>query len=270
MAASFVPVPFPVDWTGACRTWTKRWSPIHASSSMSCEPSPPESISWVRGVGPWGAAVGAPTPDDSWIRPRGGMLDGLSTLREGDGSLGDSWVERHFTPTLLGYEILEERAKFTVYKVLVTGSQGDSWVIFRRFADFCRLSDKLKELFPSFGLSLPPKRWFKDNYDEEFLEERQIGLQTFLQNLTLQVDIISSEAVRHFLCLVDPPSPFDSLEESRAFCETLEETNHRLQRELLENQREVESLKRTLGERENHISLLVKKDKSPSLSPGEL
>lgn len=104
---------------------------------------------------------------------------------------------------------------------------------------------QLKELFPIFGLALPPKRWFKDNYDEEFLEERQIGLQTFLQSLTLHKDIISrcvwwrlevwllqrsssalfdlefliyllpSEAVRHFLCLVDPPSPFDSLEESR-------------------------------------------------------
>lgn len=106
---------------------------------------------------------------------------------------------------------------------------------------------QLKEMFPGFRLALPPKRWFKDNYDEEFLEERQIGLQTFLQNLTVHKDIISrcvcvlwwkevrlistplqsfvwlglliivfvSGAVRHFLCLVDPPSPFDSLEESR-------------------------------------------------------
>lgn len=104
---------------------------------------------------------------------------------------------------------------------------------------------QLKELFPNFSPALPPKRWFKDNYDEEFLEERQIGLQTFLQNLTSHKDVISrcvswwykvwllqrwratlfdlefwislllSEAVRRFLCLIDPPSPFDSLEESR-------------------------------------------------------
>ncbi|XP_068995576.1 sorting nexin-16-like, partial [Embiotoca jacksoni] len=72
-----------------------------------------------------------------------------------------------------------------VFKVLVTGSQGDSWVIFRRYTDFCRLSDKLKEQFPSFLPALPPKQWLKDNYDEEFPEERQIGLQTFLQNLML-------------------------------------------------------------------------------------
>ncbi len=111
MAAPFVPVPFPVDWTGAWRSWTKRGSPINTSiSSISCEPSPTDSISWVRGVGP----VGAPTPDDSWTRPRGGILDGSATLLEGEGRLGDCWVERPIAPTLLGYEILEERAKFTV------------------------------------------------------------------------------------------------------------------------------------------------------------
>ncbi|XP_070700947.1 sorting nexin-16-like [Pempheris klunzingeri] len=178
----------------------------------------------------------------------------------------DSWVERPITTTLLGHDVLEERAKLTVYKILVMGRRGESWVIFRRYTDFCRLHDKLKELFPSLGLTLPPKRWFKDNYDEKFLEERQIGLQAFLHNLTLQKDIFSSEAVRHFLCLVEPPGPFDSLEESMAFCETLEDTNDRLQRELLENQREADALKKTLEEKENHISLLVKKAKFLPLS----
>ncbi|GAA6222571.1 sorting nexin-16-like [Lates japonicus] len=271
MAASFVPVPFPVDCTGSYRSWTKRMSPINTnSSSNNCAPSSPESSPQERGHGAWGAASGALTPDDSWRRLRGGLLHGSSTLLDGDGTLGESWVERPITPTLLGYEVLEERAKFTVFKILVTGSQGDSWVIFRRYTDFCRLSDKLKELFPSCCPALPPKRWFKDNYNEEFLEERQIGLQTFLQNLMLHKDIINSEAVRHFLCLVDPPSPFDSLEESRAFCETLEETNHRLQRELLEKQREADTLRKTLEEREDHISLLVKRVKSLSFSSESL
>ncbi|KAI3375150.1 hypothetical protein L3Q82_021668 [Scortum barcoo] len=140
MAAPFVPVSYPVDWTGASRSWTKTGSPVYTSvSSISFEPSPPEGI------------------DDSWSRPRGAMLDGSATPLHSEGSFGHCWVERPFTPTLLGYDILEERAKFTVYKILVTGRQGDSWVIFRRYADFLRLSDKLKELFPSFGLSLPPK-----------------------------------------------------------------------------------------------------------------
>ncbi|KAF7669796.1 hypothetical protein LDENG_00124530 [Lucifuga dentata] len=224
-----------------------------------------QGIPWVRGVGPWGAADGCLTPEECRSRPRGGALDWPSTF-QGEGSIRDSWVERPITPTLLGFEIMEERSKFTVYKILVTGSQGNSWVIFRRYTDFSRLNDKLKELFPRFRLALPPKRWFKDNYDMEFLEERQIGLQTFLQNLTVHKDIISSEAVRHFLCLDDPPNTFDSLEESRAFCESLEETNYRLHRELLEKQREVDTLKKTLQDRENHIGVLMKKVKVSSLS----
>uniref|UniRef100_A0A671WWM0 PX domain-containing protein n=2 Tax=Sparus aurata TaxID=8175 RepID=A0A671WWM0_SPAAU len=257
MAAPFVPLPFPADWTGACRSWTRRGSRIHPASSMDSEPSPSQSISWVIGAGPCSVVDGTPIPDDSWSRPKEGVLDGLSTLLEDEGSRCD----RPITPTLLGYDILEGRAKFTVYKILVREGQGDSWVIFRRYKDFHRLHDKLKKLFPSFCLALPPKRWFKDNYDEEFLDKRQIGLQTFLQKLTLHKDVISSEAVRNFLCLVDPPSPFDSPEDIRAFCETLEETNHHLQMKLSESQREFDILKRTLEEKEYYISLLVKKAK---------
>lgn len=44
-------------------------------------------------------------------------------------------------------------------------------------------------MFPGFRLSLPPKRWFKDNYDSDFLEDRQLGLQAFLQNLVAHKDI---------------------------------------------------------------------------------
>ncbi|KAF0028289.1 hypothetical protein F2P81_019376 [Scophthalmus maximus] len=175
--------------------------------------------------------------------------------------------ERPITPTLLGYEVMEERAKFTVYKILVRKTPDESWVVFRRYTDFSRLNDKLKEMFPGFRLSLPPKRWFKDNYDSDFLEDRQLGLQAFLQNLVAHKDISNSLAVREFLCLDDPPGPFDSLEESRAFCETLEESNYRLQRELLEKQREIASLKIRLEERDQAILLLEKHINGECVSP---
>lgn len=48
---------------------------------------------------------------------------------------------------------------------------------------------QLKDMFPGFRLSLPPKRWFKDNYNSDFLEDRQLGLQAFLQNLIAHKDI---------------------------------------------------------------------------------
>ncbi|KAL3988231.1 interferon regulatory factor 2-binding protein [Sarotherodon galilaeus] len=259
MAIPFTPVPFPVDWVSVSRSCFKRASPIRIdSSSANCEHSPPES----RGDGP----TVEPTVDETCGRARGGLTDGPSRQHRGEMSYGESWMERPITPTLLGHEIMEERAKFTVYKILVTGSQGDSWVIFRRYTDFCRLSDKLQELFPSFHPALPPKRWLKNNYDQEFLEGRKAGLQTFLENLVLHKEVFRSEAARCFLCLVEAPSPFDSLEESRAFCESLEETHLRLQSELADKQGEADRLKKTLEERENRLNLLLKEAKSLSLS----
>ncbi|KAI1243480.1 hypothetical protein IHE44_0001103 [Lamprotornis superbus] len=196
-----------------------------------------------------------------------------------------SWEDRPSTPTILGYEVMEERAKFTnkaikqfmiewnkmnVYKILVKRGPEESWVVFRRYTDFSRLNDKLKDMFPGFRLALPPKRWFKDNYNPDFLEDRQLGLQAFLQNLVAHKDIANCLAVREFLCLDDPPGPFDSLEESRAFCETLEETNYRLQKELLEKQREVESLKKLLTEKQLHIDAVERRIRVPALLLMEL
>lgn len=42
----------------------------------------------------------------------------------------------------------------------------------------------------------------------------------------------------------------------KAFCETLEETNYRFQKELLEKQKEVESLKTLLSEQQLRIDAL--------------
>lgn len=180
-----------------------------------------------------------------------------------------NWEDRPSTPTILGYEVMEERAKFTVYKILVKKTPEESWVVFRRYTDFSRLNDKLKDMFPGFRLALPPKRWFKDNYNADFLEDRQLGLQAFLQNLIAHKDIANCLAVREFLCLDDPPGPFDSLEESRAFCETLEETNYRFQKELLEKQKEVESLKKMLREKQLYIDALENRLRTLSLESEE-
>uniref|UniRef100_A0A8C6HCV2 Sorting nexin 16 n=1 Tax=Mus spicilegus TaxID=10103 RepID=A0A8C6HCV2_MUSSI len=57
-----------------------------------------------------------------------------------------------------------------------------------------------------------------------------------------------------------------------AFCETLEETNYHLQRELLEKQKEVESLKKLLGEKQLHIDALetrIRADHKPHFNSRE-
>ncbi|XP_037612632.1 sorting nexin-16 isoform X1 [Sebastes umbrosus] len=283
MASPFVPVPMPLDraLTGGS---SKLRRPQRASSLGSVS-SASAGEDHGRGLGPRrhsrcmdrGSRSRTPPPPQSPVtRARvNGTLEPSIEYSSCPRSISDPSGSQHseerpITPTVLGYEVMEERAKFTVFKVLVRKTPDESWVVFRRYTDFSRINDKLKEMFPGFRLALPPKRWFKDNYDTDFLEDRQLGLQAFLQNLVAHKDIANCMAVREFLCLDDPPGPFDSLEESRAFCETLEESNYRLQKELLEKQKEITSLKRRLEEREQAILLLEKHINGECVSPESL
>ncbi|CAJ1081853.1 sorting nexin-16-like isoform X2 [Xyrichtys novacula] len=293
MASPFVPVPVPFDRASPGGS-SKLRRPPRASSLGSVSCSSDSSLNRAAGEDHNGQACGGLSSQrqsrcmDRGTRSRTPPLHSPVTHARLNGALDHS-VEystcprsmsdpvgsqqdegRPITPTVLGYEVMEERAKFTVFKVLVRKSADESWVVFRRYTDFSRLNDKLKEMFPGFRLSLPPKRWFKDNYDSDFLEDRQLGLQAFLQNLVAHKDIANCVAVREFLCLDDPPGPFDSLEESRAFCETLEESNYRLQKELLEKQKEITSLKRRLEEKEQAILQLEKQINGECVSPGSL
>nr|XP_054762732.1 sorting nexin-16-like [Lytechinus pictus] len=105
-----------------------------------------------------------------------------------------------------------------VFKLNVQKTATEGYFIFRRYTDFTRLNMKLKILYPCFRLALPPKRWFGNNFDPIFLEDRLLGLQAFLNNITGHKEIRKSAPVKEFLCLNDPPGPHDSLEESRVSC----------------------------------------------------
>ncbi|XP_070574374.1 sorting nexin-16-like isoform X2 [Ptychodera flava] len=144
---------------------------------------------------------------------------------------------------IVGFEVMEQRAKFTVFKLYVKRSPRDNWFVFRRYTDFVRLNDQLKLKFPSFRLALPPKKWFGNNFDKEFLEDRLLGLQAFVSNITGHKDIVKSNEVREFFCLDEPPGPHDSLEESRALCESLEETIYNMKTEMKEKDKLIQSLK---------------------------
>ncbi|KAK6186465.1 hypothetical protein SNE40_008500 [Patella caerulea] len=157
---------------------------------------------------------------------------------------------------IVGYEIMEKRERSIVYKIEVERDGFDKWFVFRRYNDFYQLHEKLKELFPNFRLALPPRRWFRSNYDKDFLEERTLGLQAFLNNITGHRDICNSKYVRDFFCFDDPPGPHDSLEESRALCENLEETVYNLRKELSEKEEEMEILQEELGLYKNQVEIL--------------
>ncbi|XP_006820608.1 uncharacterized protein LOC102807147 [Saccoglossus kowalevskii] len=96
---------------------------------------------------------------------------------------------------IVGYEIMEQRAKFTVFKLLVNRGPNDNWFVFRRYTDFVRINEQLKVLFPTFRLALPPKKWFGNNFDTSFLEDRQLGLQAFINNITGHKDIVKRQSV---------------------------------------------------------------------------
>ncbi|XP_078543222.1 sorting nexin-16 isoform X1 [Lissotriton helveticus] len=273
MATPFVPVPIPFaqSSSGSTATRSVRSSSLGSISSSNSSKGPPEDSStgsFKKSSVPDQMSCSSSLCNSPLIRTTySGAESSIEYHCRDTEHPEDAAEERPSTPTILGYEVMEERAKFTVYKILIRKSLEESWVVFRRYTDFSRLNDKLKEMFPGFRLSLPPKRWFKDNYEHDFLEDRQLGLQAFLQNLVAHKDITNSLAVREFLCLDDPPGPFDSLVESRAFCETLEETNYRLHKDVIEKQKELETLKKLLNEKQMHIDVLENKIRELTIGP---
>ncbi|EZA51493.1 hypothetical protein DMN91_000561 [Ooceraea biroi] len=136
---------------------------------------------------------------------------------------------------ILGYEIVEERARFTVYKLRVELKNGDCWFVFRRYTDFVRLLVQLKrQKVPIVHLSLPRKKWLGDNFAPSFLEQRIDGLQTFINGILSSPVLITVSCVREFFCLDEPPALSDTAEESRAIFEALEDTIYNLRQQLRE------------------------------------
>lgn len=176
---------------------------------------------------------------------------------------------------ITGFETMEARSKFTVYKIHVqkTASEEEEeasgWFIFRRYSDFLHLNERLKHMFPGFRLSLPPKRWFRDNFDPNFLEDRMLGLQAFLDNITGHKDICNSEPVRAFFCTDEPPGPHDTLEESRALCDTLEESIYSLRQEIQDKDEELTLLKEEVALYKSQVEILSNQLKAiTGITPG--
>lgn len=136
---------------------------------------------------------------------------------------------------IVGYEIMEERARFTVYKLRVELKNGDCWFVFRRYTDFVRLLSQLRrQKIPISQLSLPRKKWLGDNFAPSFLEDRIRGLQAFVNAILSSPLFIGTACVREFFCLDEPPALSDTAEESRAIFEALEDTIYHLRQQLRE------------------------------------
>ncbi|XP_034231954.1 sorting nexin-16 [Thrips palmi] len=152
-----------------------------------------------------------------------------------------------FQIPIIGYEVMEERARFTVYKLRIDNKNyGDCWFVFRRYTDFVRLHSKLKRDFPSTVLTLPRKRWFGDNFNSSFLEERIQGLQSLINSILDNPHMRASQSVREFFCLDEPPSYADTVEESRPIFDALEETIYHLRCQLRDKEWELRQMQKKM------------------------
>lgn len=160
---------------------------------------------------------------------------------------------------IVGYEIMEERARFTVYKLRIENKiNGDCWYVFRRYTDFVRLCNRFKGKFPQVFKHLPRKRWLKNNFDPIFLEERINGLQTLVNAILQQPDLLICKEIQDFFCLNEPPVHSDSNEESRAMFEALEDTITDLRQQLREKDGIIDSLEHKVQELFNENENLKK------------
>lgn len=158
---------------------------------------------------------------------------------------------------IVGYEVMEERARFTIFKLRIENSISHTcWLVLRRYTDFVRLNNKLKTLFPHCTLVLPRKKWFGDNFSSGFIDNRIQGLQTFIDTILGDDLMRSCTAVRDFFCLDEPPSYSESMEESRVIFEAQEETISQLKQQLQTKEDLVSVLQTKLATEQNRNKIL--------------
>lgn len=101
-------------------------------------------------------------------------------------------------------------------------SNESSWFVYRRYTDFVRLSNVLKSVCPDVATLLPRKRWFGNNFDQEFLNQRIRGLQAFVNVVVGREDLLKDQHVQDFLCMNEPSLDTETfLEDSRVSLTTI-------------------------------------------------
>lgn len=166
---------------------------------------------------------------------------------------------------IIGYEIVAERSRFTIFKLRIENYERNSfWLVLRRFTDFTRLQTKLKALFPHVNLVLPKKKWFGNNFSSGFLDTRVAGLQTFINTILTNPEMRKCSAVREFFCIDEPPTFSEEVsEDCRMVIESQMETIAHLKLQLKAKDETIENLTHSLKVQKQHndylTSLLVNK-----------
>jgi hypothetical protein len=149
------------------------------------------------------------------------------------------------------HEIKPACKRHTVYKIYVHNANKQGWVITRRYREFHKLWNDLKKRFPAKEFSLPPKRYFGDNFDPRFLNSRRLGLQGFLYMITRQREVLKSSPVIEFLAINNPPTALEDVDQCKAVIEQLETKLTKLQMDKHEHNNSITSTNGQVAELQN-------------------
>lgn len=167
------------------------------------------SASTSGGLGAFGGASGGSSSSSALAASGSADADDMAALASG--ASGRIALRRPSRATMSGYRVnvvgTETRVaakEYTVYVVNVVDQvNGRDFNIFRRFSDFDDLHAKLKKKLPNMPL-LPKKQIFS-SMSAKVMENRKIGLGSFLQQLALREGLIENDAdLRAFLELDVP------------------------------------------------------------------
>uniref|UniRef100_A0A182LXB0 PX domain-containing protein n=1 Tax=Anopheles culicifacies TaxID=139723 RepID=A0A182LXB0_9DIPT len=215
---------------------------------------------------PPGASIRSTSSSGSTTQPSSKRLyESRRTSELSSNDFGTNKAEMHLKANssavripIVGYEVMEERARFTIFKLRIENSISHTcWLVLRRYTDFVRLNNKLKTIYPHCNLVLPRKKWFGDNFSSGFIDNRIQGLQTFINTILGDDAMRTCQAVRDFFCLDEPPSYSESMEESRVIFEAQEETISQLKQQLQAKEDMVQVLQTKLATEHNRNAILT-------------
>lgn len=122
-------------------------------------------------------------------------------VQESDNSLyGRSQIS--IQSVVVGKE--EDGREFALYVVEVQRQAGDQmpaavWVVTRRYSEFHELHQRLRRRYPSTRDLEFPRRRVVMKLQKAFLQNRRLGLETYLQQLLRMPDVCRSRELRSFL-----------------------------------------------------------------------
>jgi hypothetical protein len=91
----------------------------------------------------------------------------------------------------------EDRSGHTVYEINVFSPGGASWIVQKRYSEVREMHDTLRVWLQDRLPPIPGRRIF-GNHDPSFIEERQLGLERYL-NGTLQIIASQAPGLRGFI-----------------------------------------------------------------------